>query len=390
MKIAFLLAQCTTQYLQNSIDTIAKVLKELDVEIEILELNQIPYFNDKKTKEMDKVVRVIETCKAVIAVTHVPMLSMHGAMQTFFDSATLYSSEPFDKPILAITCSEWLGEVETADQILRNWSIIGGAEGQKICLNKSMDFKSIVNRLERITEDFYRLVKQDRQNIDSTERQLYNYLRTGQVLGKIEDTHQEKVLTKEQASIDKPMVEIKSFVDMLRQGNNPQELKDLPNTPSINLSTKEQTIKEIAHLLKKQVDEEVNEGDIERNKEFSAMNNGVYKRPTKTNLPQPHIKRLQQIPHYFIAKHDKSLEMVLKYTITDANEEGFIIIKDGDCEYQEYTEATPLVEFIMTEEALTEILSKKMTYQKSFMLGKLKVKGNFSILPKLDQIFTSI
>lgn len=379
MKIAFLLAQCTTQYLQDSIGTIAKVLKELDVEIETLELSQIPYFNGKRTKQMDRVVQVIETCKGVIAVTNVPMLSMHGAMQTFFDSSTLYSSEQFDKPILAITYSEWLGEVEAADKILKNWSIIGGAEGQKICLNKNIDFNSVINRLERLAEDFYRLIKQDRQNIASTERQLYNYLKTGQALAKKDDILEDEVLEKEQDIQDRPVTEIKSFIDILRQ-----------DTTSINLSTKEQTIKEIAHLLKKQAYDAADEEKGESNREFIAMNAGIYKKPVQISVPQPSLRRLQQIPHYFIAKHDKSLEMVLKYTITNSNEEGFIIIKDGDCEYQEYSDAAPLVEFILTEESLTEILSKKITYQKSFMLGKLKVKGNFSILPKIDQIFTSI
>ena len=39
---------------------------------------------------------------------------------------------------------------------------------------------------------------------------------------------------------------------------------------------------------------------------------------------------------------------------------------------------------------LNAILSKKITYQKAFMLGKLKVKGNFSVLPKLDQVFKAL
>ena len=45
---------------------------------------------------------------------------------------------------------------------------------------------------------------------------------------------------------------------------------------------------------------------------------------------------------------------------------------------------------IVTEEVLESVLAKKITYQKAFMLGKLKVKGNFAILPKLDQIFKAL
>ncbi len=387
MKIAFLLAQCTTQYLKDSIAIITKVLRELDIEVEVAELYRLPYFNGKKTKEMDQLVEIIDSSKGVIAVTHVPMLSMHGAMQTFFDCATIYDPEKFNKPILALTYSEWLGENEAAEKILKNWSIIGGAEGYKLGLNKNIDFSHISPRLERLAEDFYRLIKQDRQNIASTERQLYNYLKSGQVLDSLGSHLKEKSGLKEQKPSHKPAAQVKSFVDILRQENKVQESKDVDEEAHSDLSTKEQTIKEIANLLKKQV---IEEGLEEEKQTFTAISSGVYKKPTLTSVSQFSSKRLQQIPHYFIAKHDKSLEMILKYTITNSNEEGFIIIKDGDCEYVENVEAAAIVELILSEETLTEILAKKITYQKAFMLGKLKVKGNFAILPKLDQVFTSV
>ncbi|WP_070000662.1 SCP2 sterol-binding domain-containing protein [Cellulosilyticum sp. I15G10I2] len=388
MKVTLILAQCTTQYLKDSIAIITRVLKELDVEVTQIQLDKLPYFNGKKTKEMDQVVQSIYSSKGVIAITHVPMLSMHGAMQTFFDSATMYSSEEFDKPILAITYSEWLGEVEASEKILKNWSIIGGAEGYKIGLNKNMAFSDISQRLERLTEDFYRLMKQDRQNIASTERWLYNYLRSGQSLERLGSPIEEtSIIPQEEQPSYIAEPQIKSFVDLLKQENKIQSSKVLAEETPANLSTKEKTIKDIAHLLKKQVSEEPEEDNAQT---FTAMSAGIYKKPSLTNMSQASVKRLHQIPHYFIAKHDKSLEMVLKYTLTSSNEEGFIIINNGDCEYVENTTSAPVVEFMLSEEVLAEILAKKITYQKAFMLGRLKVKGNFAILPKLDQIFTSI
>ena len=67
----------------------------------------------------------------------------------------------------------------------------------------------------------------------------------------------------------------------------------------------------------------------------------------------------------------------------------YIIIENGDCVYEEVISGMPTVELVLTDDVFREIQSKKMTYQKAFMLGKLKVKGNFAILPKLDQVFKS-
>ena len=120
------------------------------------------------------------------------------------------------------------------------------------------------------------------------------------------------------------------------------------------------------------------------------MQSGVYSRPPQVLTTHINSKRLQQIPHYFAAQYDKELNMILKYQITDVDEKGYIIIKDGDCTFTEEIDKSPTVEMSLSEDVLKEILIKKITYQKAFMLGKLKVKGNFAVLPKLDQIFKAL
>ena len=164
------------------------------------------------------------------------------------------------------------------------------------------------------------------------------------------------------------------------QQKNHQEISKEVSSPRIDLSTKEQTIKEIAHLLEKEANGET----------FKSMNTGIYTRPPQVFTTNSGARRLQQIPHYFVAQYDKEVHFVLKYNVTDIEEKGYIIIKDGDCNFVEQTQDIPTVEMILTEEVLMSILSKKLTYQKAFMLGKLKVKGNFSVLPKLDQIFKAL
>lgn len=383
MKVVLLLADCNANHLKKSVDVVVNVLQELEIEVHKVDLYKLPYYMGVKSKEMDLIMSTISESKGVVAVSNVPMLSMHGAMQSFFDGATLYNSELFNKPMLAITYSEWLGETEAAERILKSWNILGGIEGAKVCFSKQVSIEEVESRLERETEDFYRLLKQERKNIGCSERMIYRSFKEGISFGNLNGVV-EKVPEPEVEK--KP--EIKSFASMIRTEqvekistdvNTIYEAPKVVQAPGsseshIDLSTKEQTIKEISNLLKKDVDDE-----------FVSMNTGVYRRPNQAEGIKN--KKIQQLPHYFIAQHDKSLNAILKYHITDLNEEGYIIIQNGDCVYEESISGMPTVELVLTDEVFKEIQNKRMTYQKAFMLGKLKVKGNFGILPKLDKVF---
>jgi len=390
MKVTLLLAQCTSELLKKSVQIVTSVLRELDVELSQVELHKLPYYEGKRTRQMDSIMASISESKGVIAISAVPMLGMHGAMQSFFDNATQYDMESFDKPMFAITYSEWLGEQEASQMMLKCWNILGGTEGGSIYMNKALPTTLILERLEKEVENFYRLIKQDRPNIGSSERVFYYNIKQGQA-----NTTILKTSTNETRGVEP---EIKSFAKLIKEDTfanrlvshneqfvrveqpNHQETSKEVSSRRIDLSTKEQTIKEIAHLIEKEAN-----GD-----EFKSMNTGIYTRPPQVFTTNSGMKRLQQIPHYFVAQYDREMHFVLKYNVTDIDEKGYIVIKDGDCNFVEETPELPTVEMILTEEVLMSILSKKMTYQKAFMLGKLKVKGNFSVLPKLDQVFKAL
>lgn len=390
MKVTLLLAQCTSELLKKSVQIIAHVLRELDVELSQVELHKLPYFQGEKTRQMDSIMASISESKGVIAISSVPMLGMHGAMQSFFDNATQYDMENFNKPMLTITYSEWLGEQEAAQMMLKCWNILGGTEGGSIYMNRALPTSPVLERLEKEIENFYRLIKQERPNIGSSERVFYYNIKQGHASPTIL-----KADTRETKTVEP---EIKSFAELVKEdtfanrmvsqnekitrvdkASNQETVKEI-SSHRIDLSTKEQTIKEIAHLIEKEAN-----GD-----EFKSMNTGIYTRPPQIFTTNSGMKRLQQIPHYFAAQYDKTIQFILKYQIPDIEENGYIIIKDGDCNFVEEVEGVPTVEMLLTEEVLMSILSKKLTYQKAFMLGKLKVKGNFSVLPKLDQVFKAL
>ena len=389
MKVTLLLAQCSSELLKRSVQIVTNVLQELEVEIQPIELHKLPYYDGKKSRQMESTMNAILNSEGVITMSSVPMLGMHGAMQSFFDNATLYDMSYFNKPILAITCSKWLGEQEAAQMIQKCWNILGGVDGGSIAMNEALPMTPYLQRIEKEVENFYRLVKQDRPNIGSSQRLLYYNIKQGGMLQV--PVNRQGIEAEEKPAESKP--EVRSFADMIRQDDtfaarvdrHSEKMKthhssDEKDAHHINFSTKEQTIKEIASLFDK---ESKDEG-------FTSMQAGVYTRPTKISTGVVGHKKLQQIPHYFAAQHDRTLHMIIKYQLTDLNEHGYVVIANGDCTYEDEIEGSPTVEMLLTEEVLQEILAKKITYQKAFMLGKLKVKGNFSVLPKLDQAFKAL
>lgn len=390
MKVTLLLTQSPSALLDKSIQLVTKVLQELEVEIHGVQVHKLPYFDGKKSRQMDSVMSSINASDGVIAISSVPMLGIHGALQSFFDSATLYEMEYFNKPILAITCSKWLGEQEAVQMIQKCWNILGGVDGGSIAMNEALPHEPYLQRIEKEVENFYRLMRQERPNIGSSERLFYYNIKQG---GGVLNTPQYQ---SKQETVRQP--EIKSLVDMIKSDNFatrmerhtevlqsapktvPEEFVEEIETHHINLSTKEQTIKEIANLIEREANGET----------FTSMQAGIYTRPPQMSTGVSGPKKLQQIPHYFVAQHDKTINVVIKYQLTDLNENGYIVISNGDCDYRDEVEETPHVEMMLSEDVLQEILNKKITYQKAFMLGKLKVKGNFAILPKLDQVFKAL
>ena len=512
MRITLLLANCEPPLLKQSVQTVIDVLTELEVEIQRVDLHKLPYYSSEGSPVMDAIIKALDNSEAVIAISNVVMYGLHGAMQSFFDHCTLYPHVYFDKPLFAITYSNWLGEYEGAQQILRSWNTIGGVDAGCVCLNKVQDSSVALSRLEKEVENFYRIVRQGKANIGCSARAYYykamegkevmphnnktvsttnnninnkpvtinNQIKADKVVPvntneaienssspygnndkqapipptiikatdnqsgvrefntvandkiyppQVDDVNDIPIMTNPNRSYsaykknnqnfqnelfnkDKANDAHKSIADdtfgedfkelftqdttsqdntaakgrTLRNPNSPKtndnnanvnanvKANSNANSNSVNSKAKEQAIKDIAQLIDSKGQELSN----------------VSSRPTPPRLTTGSTppKLLGQIPHYFNAHHDKDLDLVLKYDVTDTNEEGYIIIKDGDCIFADHVDVKPTIEIMLDEEVLNNIIHKKFTYQKAFMLGKIKVKGNFSILPRLDQVFT--
>ena len=111
-------------------------------------------------------------------------------------------------------------------------------------------------------------------------------------------------------------------------------------------------------------------------------------------VPAPKAKSIKQmtqsLPHSFDVLAAAGVQAVFQISIYGAESfEGYISIQGGDCEYADGQAEHHDISIQADTRAWADVLKGKHTAQRAFMMGHLKVRGNFVLLTKFDQIFKS-
>lgn len=69
--------------------------------------------------------------------------------------------------------------------------------------------------------------------------------------------------------------------------------------------------------------------------------------------------------------------------------DGYLLIKGTDCYYYDGNVNAPTLTVLSDEKNWVDVVTGKVSAQKAFMTGSLKIKGNFVILTRFDQIFNT-
>ena len=96
----------------------------------------------------------------------------------------------------------------------------------------------------------------------------------------------------------------------------------------------------------------------------------------------------KSLVHYFLPKNTGELNATFQLIITGAESfNSHFRVIGNECDYFDGQAQSPDITIITDSAVWMDLLKGKMSCQRAFMGGKVKVRGNFVLLAKFDQIF---
>lgn len=301
------------------------VLKELNVNVERFNLYEL-----KNT--IMTLPQTLKDADGIILATTVEWYGIGGYMQQFLDACWLYGdkekiSEIYMCPVVMATT---YGEREGKLHLSNAWEVLGGRPCSGIC-GYIADTVSL-----EMNEGYHRLIDKKAENLYRTINQ------------KLPDFPASNQAVRQRVCQPKDM------------SLTPQEAEQLSQYISDDRYVKKQKedIQELTSLFREKLDK------------TDADDTTAYVEDFRRHF-QPQAG--------FSAVYRFRIEGRKKHLILQINNAELI------CEYGELENAD--MDIQLDNNVMNEIVSGRMTFQRAFMGGSMKMKGDFKILRSLDQLF---
>lgn len=295
-----------------------------------LRVNVSRYHLFEHKNEILTLPQTLKNADGIILASTIEWYGTGGFMQQFLDACWLYGDkEKISKIYMSpVVMSTTYGEKEGMLSLITAWEILGGLTCSGICgyITDTVALEmneGYVNLIEKKAENMYRTINQKIACFPASNQAVINKL---------------------------------SFTQNIDL--TPQETEQLSHYVSDDSYVKRQKedIQELTNLFRDMLEEEGGEG------EFLSVFQKVFK-------PQAGLEA-----DYVINIEEKKSSLVLK-----------INGKELECYYGSH--ASPQVELNMNRSALEDIVCGRMTFQRAFMSGTMRMKGDFKLLRSLDQVF---
>jgi len=310
------------------INKIQKVLEELHVEVERYNLYEIK-------NSITTLPQTLKTADGIILATTVEWHGIGGYMTQFLDACWLYGDkEKISKIYMCpIVMSTTYGEREGKLDLSVAWEILGGLPCSGICgyiadtsiFEKSESYNNII---EKKAENLYRTINQKMESLPASNQAV------------------------------KKMVSITRSTDLTPQES--EQLSQYASNDSYVMQQKED-LQELTALFRDKMGTDEDK--------FSDADE--YIKAFKENFTPL-----------------AGFEAVYKIIISGIKKPLIIEIDGPKNEYYYGSVEEPDVELSLSKETLNEVIYARMTFQRAFMAGTIKTKGDFKVLRTLDQIFT--
>lgn len=306
-----------------AINKMQEVLEELHVKVERFNLYELK-------NQITTLPQTLKTADGIILATTVEWYGIGGYMQQFLDACWLYGDkEKIEKTYMCpVVMSTTYGEREGRLHLNTAWEILGGLICSGLC-----GYITDTTQLE-LNQEYITYIERKAENMYRTINQRLACLPTSnQAVKKIASNTKNIALT-------------------------PQESEQLSQYASDDsyVQRQKEDIQELTNMFKDMM------GDPGEEDDYAVAFKKAFK-------PQPGI-----VAAYKLFISNKKEPLVLNVNVAE--------LTSG------HDNAQPVdVEIHMEKDTMDEILCGRMTFQRAFMSGEMKMKGDFKILRTLDQIF---
>ena len=308
------------------INKMQEVLEELHVTVQRFNLYELK-------NSITTLPQTLKEADGIILATTVEWFGIGGYMQQFLDACWLYGDkEKIAKTYMCpIVMSTTYGEREGKLNLANAWEILGGLPCSGICgyiadtsiFEGNEEYNKII---EKKAENMYRTINQKMASLPASNQAV------------------------------KKMVSITKNIDL-----TPQESEQLSHYAADDSYVRRQKedIQELTSLFRDMMGSSDTDGSEEEY--ISAFQSHF--------VPQSGFKAVYKI----------QIEGKKKPLIIEVN--------GPECKYHYGSCDGFDVEIQMSRETMDDIIYARMTFQRAFMGGAMKMKGDFKILRTLDQIF---
>jgi len=382
--------------LVQALQVIHETLSELGVEVvqTNLALMPISYYEGQRSAALDNIVKSIESANAVIIGTSVSLFGAGSAFAIFAEHLedTAYRNCLSGKNCLLMMAYR-SGSIRAAQEsYARLLNGAGANDAVRIALRADMLGRPLAEDvrlyLERQTEDFYRISKANRKFYLPDER-----------------------------SVDLPVFAARPSAIREEAANSPQ-LRLVPEMPPEVLPEMLNEGAAPSHELLRKLGidymGEEQERDISEITQFFANKLTTQGQPTAPEKPRPKMPRVlseeldeaaaaappprlptcrqltQSLTHHFQPHMAAGITETIQFNISgDEGFLGYIQINNSECEFAEGEARQPDITILADSDTWKQVIKGKVTAQKAFMVGQLKVRGNFVLLSKFEQLFNT-
>lgn len=115
----------------------------------------------------------------------------------------------------------------------------------------------------------------------------------------------------------------------------------------------------------------------------------IYKEKEGKKMALTSVKEVfDKMPQVFDANAAKGLNVVFQFAITGDNGGNWnVVVKEGTCQVNEGTHASPSVTLTMSGDTWLGIVNKQTNGMQAFMTGKLKASGDIMLAQRIQQLF---